>query len=158
MSARVEAYSKDYDNLRPRYENALDALEIITEGLPDRIMISPDSAEARGIEFLLKQNSNPVFNWWVGYALSEVYDTIDGVVVLRSWAQRHAVNTMLNWRWQKWNWNLSGTYHTGWPTTAIGLPGESIADREMKQAIFARREPLPTGRFSRRVLQFCLSA
>lgn len=128
LSARVEAYRKDYDNLRPRYENVLDPLEIIPEGLPDRVMINPDSAEARGIEFLLKQSSNPVFNWWVGYAWSEVYDTIDGVDVPRSWDQRHAVNTMLNWRWQKWNWNLSGTYHTGWPTTAISFEADLNPD------------------------------
>ncbi len=127
-SLRVDAYHKDYDDLRPRFENVFDPLEIIPETQVDRIMISPDSAVARGVEVLLKQNRNPVFNWWVGYAWSEVFDTIDGVDVARSWDQRHAVSTSLNWRWPKWNWNLSGIVHSGWPRTALDAVAELNPD------------------------------
>ena len=124
LTLRTDLYRKEYDNLRPRFENALDPHEIIPEANPDRIMISPDSAEARGIEILFRQSDNPVFNWWVGYVWSEVFDTINGIDVPRSWDQRHAATTNFNWRWAKWNWNLAGVYHTGWPRTPIDFDVE----------------------------------
>ncbi len=38
----------------------------------------------------------------------------------RSWDQPHAVSFSLSYRPdQRWSLNLSGAYHTGWPTTGV---------------------------------------
>ena len=50
VDLRVEAYRKDYERLRPRYENLLNPLVVLPELKPDRIRIAPDSATAEGVE------------------------------------------------------------------------------------------------------------
>ncbi len=120
LDLRVEAYRKDLTELRPRYENQLNPIEILPELEPDRILVAPDRAVAEGVEVQLKSDTGQPWSWWLSYAYAKAEDQIDGVWVPRSWDQTHTVIASLNFnRKGQWNFNLSGIHHTGWPTSAI---------------------------------------
>jgi outer membrane receptor protein involved in Fe transport len=118
---RVEAYSKDYAELRSRYENLFDPLSLVPELRGDRVEIAPDSARAHGIELLLARRSTDAWNGWLSYTWSEVEDEIDGSDVPRSWDQTHAISAGVTWAKGPWDASAAITYHTGWPTTKVRL-------------------------------------
>ena len=83
---------------------------------------------AEGVEVFVSRRGGGRWNWWVGYALSEVTDRIDGVDVPRSIDQTHALTVDLSWRLgRRWNLDLVWLYHTGWPITAVGARFEDGA-------------------------------
>ena len=93
-----------------------------------------ESARARGVE--LSFAGDPVGPWWwrMNYAWSRITDQIDGRDVPRSWDQRHAFNFTLGWSTDRWDVTLAGTYHTGWPTTPVGLvDGEVVIGERNSQ-------------------------
>ena len=132
---RIDAYAKDFRGLRPRYENLLNAIELFPEAMPDRVQIAAERGRARGLEVLLKNSGIGRWSWWFSYALTTVEDDIDDELVPRSWDQPHAAAFGVNVELPKrWNLNLGGVYHTGWPTTAISgevvdwVDGEPIVE------------------------------
>jgi outer membrane receptor protein involved in Fe transport len=118
---RVEAYHKDYDELRARYENLFDPISLVPDLRGDRVRVAPESASADGAEVLLARRSADPWNGWLSYTWSRVDDRIDGRDVPRSWDQTHAVSTGVTWAKAPWNASLALTYHTGWPTTTVRL-------------------------------------
>ncbi len=120
LSLRVEAFYKDMDNVRPRFENLYDPLGLIPELQPDRVRLDPSGASSRGIEISLNAERGS-WSWWGSYTLSEVTDRIDGVDVVRSWDQRHAVQGGLSWSKDGWDLAFAAGAHTGWPTTDLTL-------------------------------------
>jgi hypothetical protein len=118
---RLEAYRKNYDRLRTRYENLYDPLSLAPELTWDRVAISPTSAVAEGGELLLTRK--PVDEWsgWFGYAWSRVVDRVDGSDVRRSWDQTHTLNAGVLWSSGPWQATLAAQFHTGWPVTPIAL-------------------------------------
>lgn len=123
---RAEAYLKDYDRLKPRFENLFDPLVLIPELAPDRVELVAESARARGLELTLEYRGSENLDWWVSYAWSRATDLINGVNERRSWDQRHAVQAALAWRPGPWELGLAISVHSGWPTT--GLTFEEIDD------------------------------
>lgn len=119
LDLQVELYQKRYSELRPRYENVLDSFEYMGETDFDRIRIEPDSAEAKGMEFTLRNRGAGQFDWWLNYSWSQANDDIAGVTVPRSWDQRHAVTGNLTWHGEKWTLSLVARYHSGWPQTPL---------------------------------------
>lgn len=50
-----------------------------------------------------------------------------GQSVPRPWDQTHSLNTSINYRKsQKWNFNASFRYHTGWPTTPFFIENTAL--------------------------------
>ncbi|MCZ6586291.1 MAG: TonB-dependent receptor [Gammaproteobacteria bacterium] len=121
LKLRGEAYDKNMDSLRPRYENFLNTLILLPELKPDRIRVAPSSARARGVELFLNQRLQQPVTWWFGYSYSWVEDQIEGSDILRSWDQTHAVSAGLNWDTPKWNLGLGLIYRSGWPTTPVAV-------------------------------------
>ena len=120
LRARVEVYQKDLSSLRPRYENLFSPLELFPEAQDDRILVDPDRGRARGLELLVKHDRGAGLSWWLSYALAVAEDEIDGDWQLRSWDQRHAASLGINLELPgRWNLNLAGIYHSGWPTTEV---------------------------------------
>ena len=116
---RAEGYSKSMTDLRPRFENLFGNAHLFPEGALDRVEVAPERAENRGIELLLKSPGGRRISGWVGYALSEAEDRIDGAWVPRSWDQRHAFSFNANWApGRNWSFNLAGLMHSGWPVTS----------------------------------------
>jgi hypothetical protein len=119
-SMRVEAYDKQMSRLRPRFENLLDSLALFPEAQADRLRIAPVRGVARGAELLLRKESSGPWSGWIGYTRASVRDDIDGRMVPRSWDQRDAVTFSVNYgHAERWNVNLAGIFHSGWPTTSI---------------------------------------
>jgi hypothetical protein len=118
---RVEAYRKDYRNLRTRHESLYDPLSLAPELRWDRVAITPSSALAEGVELLLTRKPVDAWSGWLGYAWSRVTDRVDGRQVPRSWDQTHTANLGLLWSTGPWQATVAAQYHTGWPVTSIGL-------------------------------------
>lgn len=125
---RAEAFYKDYQRLKPRFENLYDPLALIPELAPDRVRLDPTSARAVGIELTLEYSGREDLDGWVTYSLAKVTDRIDGVDQRRSWDQRHALQAAVAWRPGPWELGAAVSIHTGWPTTGMTLgvapPGE----------------------------------
>ena len=119
VAVTVDLYEKRFSDLRPRYENLFDPLELFPEVEFDRVRTAPESARARGAEVLVEHRNDERLQWWISYAKSRATDRIDGDEVLRGWDQEDAVNFSVNLRRTPWNFNIGGAYHTGWPTTPI---------------------------------------
>ncbi|HKS25264.1 MAG TPA: TonB-dependent receptor [Thermoanaerobaculia bacterium] len=118
--ARLELYDKSLTHLRPRYTNLYDRLLVFPELRADRIRIAPESGHARGAELLVRSDAARPISGWLSYTFARVTDRIDGRDVPRDWDQPHAVTFSLNYqRGPQWNFNLAGTWHSGWPTTPV---------------------------------------
>jgi outer membrane receptor protein involved in Fe transport len=118
---RIEAYRKDYSQLKARYENLFDTLVLLPELQADRVRVAPSSARMDGIETSVSWRPEGPWSGWFNYSWSEAEDTVDGHKVLRSWDQKHAVSTGLRWARGQWDVTVADTWHTGWPTTAVSL-------------------------------------
>ena len=134
-SLRLEVYDKLLSDPRPRFENLFNAAELLLELRPDRVLVTPRRARARGFELVLKtqggapRSRSALVDWWLSYANASVKDDIDGVWIPRSWDQRHTVAFSLSYRlWRKWQLNLAGIFHTGWPVTRVDLETVRLAD------------------------------
>jgi outer membrane receptor protein involved in Fe transport len=121
VSARIEAYYKDYEELKPRFENLFDPLVVLPELETDRVSVAPSDGAVRGVEFLVHDRSAQPWGWWLSYAWSDAEETLDGATVARSWDQRHTFNGGISWTRGPWDVALAGTWHTGWPTTPATL-------------------------------------
>lgn len=145
LQLRVDLYDHRLSDLRPRYENLWEPIELFPETSPDRVRVAPAEARLRGIELLLRGGLTRPLYWWVGYTLSSADDVIDGRDVPRSWDQTHAGKFLVGYRREnRWSLSLSGTLHTGWPTTPV-LPGVKTASNGSTVI-----EPVPGERNSER--------
>ena len=121
IRVRLEAYYKDYEELKPRFENLFDPVVLIPELQTDRIQVGATAGSVRGLELLLNRRGAGPWGWWLSYTWSQADDNIDGDEVSRSWDQTHSFNAGLNWISGPWDVTLAGTWHTGWPTTSATL-------------------------------------
>jgi outer membrane receptor protein involved in Fe transport len=120
LASRFEIFRKDLFDLRPRYENLFNPIQLFPESSSDRIRVAPDRGLVRGVEIVLKGSPGPSLSWWASYVLARAEDLIDGVWERRSWDQRHALTAGLNLTLPRdWNISIAGLYHSGWPTTEL---------------------------------------
>ncbi len=127
---RIEAFHKELDSVRPRFENLFDPLGIIPEVQPDRVRIDAESALATGVELSFEHKGGP-FEWWASYVLADASDRIDGTDVNRSWHQRHALQGGIRWHDEDWDVGLAASIHSGWPLTELALVEDGVdADGE----------------------------
>lgn len=115
---RVDAYYRALSHLRPRHENYFEPVELFPETIEDRVEIRPEEARLRGIELMLRGATERPLFWWISYSLSSAEDLIKGAYVPRSWDQPHAGRFLVGYRrGERWSVSLSGSIHSGWPTT-----------------------------------------
>ena len=122
--ARVEGYYKDYEELKPRFENLFDPLVVLPELQTDRVGVAPTSGLVRGLEFLVRDRAGDPWGWWLGYTWSRAEETVDRADAPRSWDQRHTFNGGVSWTEGPWDLALAGAWHTGWPTTPVSFAAE----------------------------------
>lgn len=121
LGLRIEAYRKQYSDLRPRFENLLNNVVILPELKPDRVRIAPTSARAHGAELSLRSvRPRPLF-WWVSYTWSQAEDVFAGRTVRRAWDQRHALSVGIGWEREPWELSFAGAWRSGWPSPALVL-------------------------------------
>jgi len=120
LDVRLELYQKKLSDVRARYENALNPVELFPELESDRVLVAPERSEARGLEVSLRHLSGSRWSWWLSYAFARAEDQVEGAWLPRSRDQPHTASFGLNYcPGKKWNLNLAGLYHTGWPTTVV---------------------------------------
>ncbi len=120
VGVRVEAYHKAISRVRPRYENLFNPLELFPEAQSDRVLVAPAGASATGVEVIVRSDPARGPGWWGSYSWGRAVDEIADDAVPRSWDQRHAVSFGVDFALPRaWNVSLGGTWHTGWPTTAL---------------------------------------
>ncbi len=127
---RAEAFLKNYDRLKPRFENLSDPLVLIPELAPDRIRLEPDSARSKGVEVTLEYRGSDDLDWWASYTWSRATDSIGGRTEPRSWDQRHAMQAGVAWRPGPWEVGFALNVHSGWPTTELDFEIISPIDDE----------------------------
>ena len=116
---QLDLYDKRYDALRRRYENILDVYEFAAESNFDRVPVDPQSGRAYGAELTLTNRGAGNVDWWLNYSWSKAEDSIDDVVVPRSWDQRHALTANLTRTGEKWTFSATARYRSGWPRTPL---------------------------------------
>jgi len=123
---RFDAYYRSLSRLQPRHENLFNPIELYPETEADRASVSAQQARLRGIEISVRRPPVGSFNWWVSYAWSSAEDFVDGGEFPRSWDQPHTAKFLLGYRASdRWFVSLSGTGHTGWPTTPISATAQT---------------------------------
>jgi outer membrane cobalamin receptor len=120
FSARLDLYRKDYTRLRPRFENALDRVQLIPEGAVDRIRIDASAAEASGVELTLRRQAERGWAGWVSVAAAKARDRDSAGWTPRLWEQRRTLSFGTSWTGAAWNVSLAGLFHDGTPTTRLG--------------------------------------
>jgi hypothetical protein len=116
----LSLYRKSFRKLRPRFENAFNALSILPEIQFDRIRVDARSGRSRGGEIMLSRESDDRdFVWWLVYSWSSVEDETPAGERKRSWDQPHAGKGGLSWQWRGWNMSMAAQVHTGWPKTEL---------------------------------------
>ena len=121
LSVRAEAYWKEGDLIRPRFENILNQLTILAEYKPDRTAIAPVGFRARGAELTVRQESDQRLAWWATYVFSIAEDEFTDERVPRSWDQTHALRLGVSLTGERWDFGLIATGHSGWPTSSVEL-------------------------------------
>jgi outer membrane cobalamin receptor len=131
LSVRVDLYDKEYRDLRPRFDNLLDPVQLIPEGGVDRIRIDAPEARARGVEVTLRREAARGLTGWVSVSIARAQEKEEGEWHSRGWEQRQTLAFGSSWTGVKWNVSLAGLFHNGTPTTFIGiettpLPGGGV--------------------------------
>ncbi|HYJ41660.1 MAG TPA: TonB-dependent receptor [Steroidobacteraceae bacterium] len=121
LSLRVDVYDKDYSDLRPRFENLLDPIQLIPEGAADRIRVDAPEARARGVELTIRREAERGLSGWVSLSIAEAEENVAGEWQSRGWEQRQTLAFGSSWTGAKWNVSLAGLFHSGTPTTYIGI-------------------------------------
>ncbi len=121
IDLRLEFYQKEYHQLRARFENMFNSAVLLPELKPDRVLIAPESARARGLELSVSRRTESPLDWWFAWSWAEVTDELPDTSSRRSWDQSHAIGAGLVWHSGGWELTLAGRYHSGWPTTALEL-------------------------------------
>jgi outer membrane cobalamin receptor len=122
ISARLDVYRKDYTRLRPRFENALDRVQLIPEGAVDRVRIDAGTAESSGVELTLRREAERGWAGWISVAAAKARDRDAAGWTPRLWEQRRTLSFGTSWTAAAWNVSLAGLFHDGTPTTRLG-PG-----------------------------------
>jgi hypothetical protein len=118
---RLEAYRKHWTSVSPYFDNSLDRLVLLPELGPDRLLVTPNSAETAGIELSARRAFGPGFEASGAYALSRTTDDLNGRDVPRSWDQPHAVSVDMSWRHANFSTSLLFGWHSGWPRTPVSV-------------------------------------
>jgi hypothetical protein len=121
LSLRVDVYEKKYSDLRARFENLLDPIQLIPEGSADRIRIDAPEARARGVELTMRREAERGLSGWVSLSIAQARENVEGDWQSRSWEQEQTLAFGSSWTGTKWNVSLAGLFHSGTPTTYIGV-------------------------------------
>ena len=101
VQLRAEAFRKQQQHPRTRFENLLSPIEVFAEIAPDRASVAPDAAEMRGLEFSLALERD---SWraWSAISVARALDELGVDEVPRSWDQRLSWTTGIDWRRGQW--------------------------------------------------------
>lgn len=119
---RVEAYHRQVRDPRRHYESLFEAINTFPEIEPDRAPITPDESLARGLEVVVRGALGEHGRWWANYAWARARDRVGARELPRPIDQTHTLNLYLGTGLgSAWDVSLAWRFHTGWPTTPVGV-------------------------------------
>ena len=129
LAVRAEAYRKQYNNPKLRFENLFNPFVLLPELESDRVPVAPREAEAYGFDLELTRDFNTSLTTTFRYSYMDADDLINDTWVPRRWSQRHTINAIATYRAETYTLSAALTWHTGWrtstPPPSIGV-GETI--------------------------------
>ena len=148
VQLRAEAFRKQQQHPRTRFENLLSPIEVFAEIAPDRASVAPDAAEMRGLEFSLALERE---SWraWSAISVARALDEFGAEEVPRSWDQRLSWTTGVDWRRGQWRAGAAATMRSGWPITPVSH--HQRRRRGARSAQFRSPASVRDARCSRRV-------
>jgi outer membrane cobalamin receptor len=127
---RAEVYEKRYRYTRPRFENVFNPFVLVPELEPDRILISPERARARGADLEVSYRLSERASTTLGYSYMDAEDHLDGRWVSRRWSQRHSARALVSWQGDRLTAALALTWHSGWHGASLppSIPVDAVLD------------------------------
>ncbi|HEX6993743.1 MAG TPA: TonB-dependent receptor [Gammaproteobacteria bacterium] len=135
LALRVEAYRKEFEHLRPRFENLYARVSLLPELLPDRVRIDPLRGEATGLEVTLDGEAG-AWEWWASVARADVRDVLPGGRFRRSWDESWSAKAGATWTGARWTVSMAANAHDGWPVTALALEDGTLVAGELNALRF----------------------
>jgi outer membrane receptor protein involved in Fe transport len=117
---RAEVYRKEFERVRPRFENLLSRVSLVPELLPDRVIVAPLRGEARGLELSLEAE-RARWQWWVNFTRAAAEDRLQNRWVRRSWEEPWSAKGGAIWLGEQWTVSGTLTLRSGWPLTRLAL-------------------------------------
>ncbi len=151
---KAEAYRREIDRARPRFESLFEPHNVFPELEIDRVRLAPERSEAQGLELLVRGQFSPRTSFRASAAWSQTRDHFGGAWVDRQIDQPFALQlgleTLLG---RAWRLAIAWRYHSGWRTTPFfafelddtlgeGLP-EDGEEEEIEDAEDQEGEDLP---------------
>jgi outer membrane receptor protein involved in Fe transport len=128
LSVRLDLYRKNYDHLRPRFENKVDQIELIPEATIDRVRIDAREARAQGVELTVRRELPGSWGGYLSYGYGVAEDHDADAWRARSWDQRQSVSAGFHYSVDNWNFSLAGLYHSGAATTKASAYVATVPD------------------------------
>ncbi len=116
---KSEIYKKKIANPTPRAESLYSSYSLLPEISADYIYLTPDSAEAFGVDTFLKYENLKGDSRWFGHTWSDTTDSFDGVNVARQWDQKHSISLGMAGRFLGLSYFAQAAWHSGWRTTSV---------------------------------------
>ncbi len=117
---RAEAYYKDYQPTRTRYENVFDTFVLLPELEPDRVALTPSRARVVGVDLQARFEFLPNLSGVLRGSHMNADDRIAGEWIARRWSQHYTAQGMLVWEpGDSSAVALAYTWHSGWRTTPM---------------------------------------
>jgi len=136
LELRLEGYLRTVDDPRPRFENLYNPWVLLPELHADRFGLMPDKARARGVELSLRYEPSRTLSWNAALAYAKSEERLLGDWRSRPWDQRYSAHAGLDWRPDRWQISLNGTWHGGWPNTSLltapPTTGRRLYDQRLK--------------------------
>lgn len=126
LELRAEVFRKQQTRVRARFENILSPIEVLAELAPDRFAVAPERAESRGFELSMSLERE---NWrtWGAVSAARAVDVFAGKEVPRSWDQRLALVSGIDWHRGPWRVGGAVTARSGWPVTPVTVDADGDA-------------------------------
>jgi outer membrane cobalamin receptor len=158
VQLRAEAFRKQQRHPRARFENLMSPIEVFAELAPDRVRVQPDESRMHGVEFSISLERQS-WQGWSSISVARALDEFGSDLVPRSWDQRLAWTSGIDWQRGQWRVGGAATLRSGWPITPIGhtIDGDAIlgARNADRMPAFASidfrveyRRPLTVGTFA----------
>ena len=126
VQLRAEAFRKQQHHPRARFENLMSPIEVFAEVAPDRVRIEPDEAQMRGVEFSIALERES-WRGWSAVSVARALDEFGTGEVPRSWDQRLAWTSGIDWHRGQWRVGGTATIRSGWPITPVGYTTDGDA-------------------------------
>lgn len=127
VQLRAEAFRKRQRHPRARFENLFSPIEVFPELAPDRVRLEPDASRMRGVEFSIALERES-WRGWSSISVARALDEFGTDQVPRSWDQRLAWTSGIDWQHGPWRVGSTATMRSGWPFTPVGytIGGDAI--------------------------------